>query len=269
MAGAGGGNVARMPIAIVTGGNSGIGKAICVTLAARGFDIGLTWHADEDNLAEVEEEIRAAGRRVVSKRMDLDVGVAELEASCTVVAELCDALGGVDVFVHNAGAGLSDAILDCSFEDWMRIQNIVLGAGFLTGRLVGRRMRDAGTQGRIVYITSVHEHVPLSGNGAYVAAKHGLGGLVKNLALEVAPLGITVNAVAPGEIATKMTGQEDQDPSASERTGIPAGRPGDAREIAWMVAALAEPDARYATGQSYVVDGGMLLMAAEANQLAQ
>jgi NAD(P)-dependent dehydrogenase (short-subunit alcohol dehydrogenase family) len=258
-----------MPTAIVTGGNSGIGKAICTTLARRGFDIGLTWHEADDHLEEVQEEIRSAGRRVEAARLDLDVPVGELPAACNVVAELSDALGGIDVFVHNAGAGISEEILECSLEDWMSTQNIVLNGGFLVGQVAGRRMRDQGGGGRIVYVTSVHEHLPLEGNGAYVAAKHGLGGLVKNFALEVAGHGITVNAVAPGEIATRMTGQEDQDPSESERPGIPAGRPGDAHEIAWMVAALAEPDARYATGQSFVVDGGMLLMGAMANQVAQ
>jgi NAD(P)-dependent dehydrogenase (short-subunit alcohol dehydrogenase family) len=258
-----------MPIAIVTGGNSGIGKAISVTLAQRGFDIGVTWHERGDHTEDVLGEIKAAGVRAEARQMDLNVPAAELEGACAPVEELADALGGVDVFVHNAGAGLSDNVLECSLDDWMSTQNIVLNAGFVTGRIAGRRMRDAGRGGRIVYITSVHEHVPLRGNGAYVAAKHGLGGLVKNFALEVAEHGITVNAVGPGEIATRMTGQEDQDPSESERPGIPAGRPGNAHEIAWMVAALSEPDARYATGQSYVVDGGMLLMAAEANQLAQ
>jgi len=258
-----------MPIAIITGGNSGIGKAISVTLARRGFDVGLTWHERGDQTQDALDEIKSAGMRAEARRMDLNVPVAELEAACAPVDELIEALGGVDVFVHNAGAGLSDKVLECSLEDWMSTQNIVLNAGFVLGRLAGRRMRDQARGGRIVYITSVHEHVPLEGNGAYTAAKHGLGGLVKTFALEVAREGITVNAVAPGEIATRMTGQEDQDPSESDRPAIPAGRPGDAHEIAWMVAALTEPDARYATGRSFVVDGGMLLMAAQANQLVK
>jgi NAD(P)-dependent dehydrogenase (short-subunit alcohol dehydrogenase family) len=112
----------------------------------------------------------------------------------------------------------------------------------------------------------VHEHVPLRGSSAYCAAKHGLGGLTKVMALELAEHGITVNAVAPGEIATRMTGAEDSDPHAETRKGIPAGRPGDAREIGAAIAFLASSEASYVTGQSYVVDGGMLLMAAMANQ---
>jgi NAD(P)-dependent dehydrogenase (short-subunit alcohol dehydrogenase family) len=101
-----------------------------------------------------------------------------------------------------------------------------------------------------------------------VAAKHGLGGLTKVMAFELAGHGITVNAVAPGEIATPMTGNEDVDPRTVERPGIPAGRPGHAYEIAAAIAFLASGEASYVTGESLVVDGGLMLMAAMANQIA-
>src|SRR5690348_13927211 len=122
-----------------------------------------------------------------------------------------------------------------------------------------------GRGGRIVNVTSVHEHVPLPDSSAYVASKHGLGGLTKQMALELAPHGITVNAVAPGEIATPMNDAEDVDVTKMERPTIPIGRPGDAREIASVIAWLCSDGAAYATGQSFVVDGGLLLMAAVAN----
>jgi NAD(P)-dependent dehydrogenase (short-subunit alcohol dehydrogenase family) len=118
-------------------------------------------------------------------------------------------------------------------------------------------------------VTSVHEHVPLRNATAYCAAKGGLGLMTKVMALELAPHGITVNAVAPGEIATAMTGQEGVSPQTVERHGIPAGRPGDAREVGAAIAFLASDEASYATGHSLVVDGGLLLMAAIANQLAE
>jgi NAD(P)-dependent dehydrogenase (short-subunit alcohol dehydrogenase family) len=126
-------------------------------------------------------------------------------------------------------------------------------------------MVDQGRGGRIVNVTSVHEHVPLLQSSAYTTAKHGLGGLTKQLALELAEHGILVNAVAPGEIATPMTGNEDVDPATVERPGIPLRRPGSAHEIASIVAWLASPGATYATGHSFVVDGGLLLMAAVRN----
>jgi NAD(P)-dependent dehydrogenase (short-subunit alcohol dehydrogenase family) len=115
----------------------------------------------------------------------------------------------------------------------------------------------------------VHEHVPLREAVAYCSSKGGLGQLTKVMALELAEHGITVNSVAPGEIATRMTGAEDEDPRSEQRDGIPAGRPGDAREVGAVISFLASQDASYVTGQSYPVDGGMLLMAAAANQLAQ
>src|SRR5690606_24657160 len=117
-----------------------------------------------------------------------------------------------------------------------------------------------GRGGRVVNVTSLHEHAPRVGAAPYCAAKGGLGLLTQVAALELAEHGITVNAVAPGEIATAMTGQEDEDPHPTDRAGVPLGRPGDAREVAAVVAFLCGPDATYVTGASWAVDGGMLRM---------
>src|SRR5205085_5619442 len=126
-----------------------------------------------------------------------------------------------------------------SWEDWTHTLDVDLAGAFLCAQRAARRMVRDGRGGRIVNVTSVHEHVPLDESAAYVAAKHGLGGLTKQMALELAPHGITVNAVAPGEIATPMTGNEDVDPRSVERPGIPAGRPGDANEVAALIVYLA------------------------------
>jgi NAD(P)-dependent dehydrogenase (short-subunit alcohol dehydrogenase family) len=122
-----------------------------------------------------------------------------------------------------------------------------------------------GHGGRIVNVTSVHEHVPLPESAAYCAAKGGLGLLTKSMALELAEHGILVNAVAPGEIATEMTGNEDVDPHTLDRPGIPLGRPGDANEVAALVAWLCSDESSYVTGASFVIDGGLLQMAAVRN----
>jgi len=251
-----------MPVAIITGGNSGIGRATAVMLAERGFDIGITWHADEDAAREALAECESHGVRTEARQMDLEADVG----NAAVVEELADALGGVDVFVNNAGAGHGAPVLELSLDDWRRTLDLDLTGAFLCLQRAARRMADQGRGGRLIGITSIHEHLPLRDNAAYCAAKGGLGMLIKSLALELGPLGITANAVAPGEIATKMTGQEDEDPRDEDRPGIPVGRPGHAREIAAAVAFLASEEASYATGQSFIIDGGMSLMAPVANQ---
>jgi len=252
-----------VPVAIVTGANSGIGRAVAVALAADGFDIGITWFSDEANLREAVREIEGHGRRVEERKADL----TEVPGADAVVDELADALGGVDVLVNNAGAGLDAPFVEFGLDQWTHTLALDLTAPFLCSQRAARRMIGQGRGGRIVHVTSVHEHVPLEGATAYVAAKHGLGGLMKVMALELAHHGITVNAVAPGLTATKMTGMEDEDSTRHSSPGVPVGRPGDAREIAGAVAYLASPGAAYTTGHSLVVDGGMLLMAAVANQL--
>ena len=249
--------------AIITASDSGIGKATAVVLAEDGYDLGITWHEDEAGAQGTAEEVRAAGGTAHVRRLDL----SDAASGAAVVDDLVDALGGrLDVFVNNAGTGSSAPFLELPLEDWRHVLEVDLTGAFVCAQAAARRMVAANTKGRIINVTSVHEHVPLEGSSAYCAAKGGLGLLTKVMALELAPKGITVNAVAPGEISTPMTGQEDVDPRTQDRPGIPMGRPGDAREIAAAIRFLASPDASYATGWSTVVDGGLLLMAAVANQ---
>jgi NAD(P)-dependent dehydrogenase (short-subunit alcohol dehydrogenase family) len=246
--------------AIVTGSDSGIGRAVAVALATLGLDVGVTWHADHVGARATADEVRRAGRRAVVAQLD-----AEDLAGCgDVIDALADELGGLDVFVANAGTSDGTPLLDLTLEQWRQIVAVDLDGTFVCIQRAARRMVTGGRGGRIVAVTSVHEHQPRVGSAAYDAAKHGLGGLVKTAALELASHGITVNAVAPGEIATPMTGQTEKDPEGTRRPGIPLGRPGDAREIAAVVAFLASSAASYVTGASWVVDGGMLQMGPQA-----
>ncbi len=247
--------------AIVTGGNSGIGKATAIAFAEAGYDVGFTWHEDEPGLQGAIEEVRAAGGRGVVHQLDL----ADPGAGPTVLDELIDELGHLDVFVSNAGVTRGSPFLQHDVETWQHVLNVNLTGAFLCMQAAARRMSAQGRGGRIVVVTSIHEHVPLRDSVAYCASKGGLGLVVKVAALELAEYGITVNAVAPGEIATKMTGQQDEDPADHDRPGIPLGRPGHAVEVAHAIRWLASPEASYVTGESFVVDGGLLLMPAEAN----
>jgi NAD(P)-dependent dehydrogenase (short-subunit alcohol dehydrogenase family) len=253
-----------MPVAIVTGSDSGIGRATAVALARDGYDVGVTWHSDDAGAEATADEVRATGRRAEVRRLDL----SDATNGPPVVDELSDALGGLDVFVNNAGTGDSTPFLDVDLATWRHVVETDLTGAFLCAQAAARRMVAAGRGGRIVNVTSIHEHVPLAGSAPYCASKGGLGLLTKVMALELAGEGITVNSVAPGEISTPMTGQEDADPDEQPRPGIPARRPGDAREIAALIAFVCRDEAAYLTGESIVMDGGLHLMAAQQDRQA-
>ncbi len=254
-----------MPAAIVTGGDSGIGRASAVILAERGWDVGVTFRSDEDGAREAVAEIEAQGRRGEARRLD----ATQTATIAGVVGEIADALGGLDCFVNNAGAGAQAPFLEHSVDDWRMVVETNLTGAFVALQTAARIMVRQQRPGRIVAVTSVHEHIPLGRSPAYTASKHGLGGLVKLMAYELAEHCITVNAVAPGEIVTPMTQGEGgaPDPEDVERRWIPAGRPGSAREVGELVAFLASEGSSYVTGASLVVDGGLSLMAAIPNQL--
>jgi NAD(P)-dependent dehydrogenase (short-subunit alcohol dehydrogenase family) len=246
--------------AIVTAGDSGIGRATAVALAASGIDVGLTWQTDQIGAEETAAEVRAHGARAVVAQLD----VADIPGCGDVIDGLIAELGGVDVFVNNAGTGTQTPFLDLTLDQWNQVLDTDLTGAFVCLQRAARAMVAAGRGGRLIAVTSVHGHQPMVGSSAYDAAKHGLEGLIKNLALELGGSGISAVSVAPGEIATPMTGQTDEDPHQADRPGIPLGRPGDAREVAALIAFLASPEAAYISGASIVIDGGMLQMGPQA-----
>jgi len=250
------------PIAIVTASDSGIGQEAAKELAEKGFDVGITYHEDEAGAEETLAAVEEVGRQGEVRWLDLTG--PDLPKAANVIDELADTLGGVDVLVNNAGTNdPTGNFLELSYDEWRRVLDTNLDGAFLCAQRAAMRMAKAGNGGRIINITSVHEHIPRTGASAYSASKGGLGLLTKVMAMELAPHGILVNDIAPGEISTPMTGDEDTDPTTIERPNLPLGRPGHAREIAAWVAFLASERASYTTGQSYIVDGGLMLMAAE------
>jgi hypothetical protein len=243
--------------AIVTGASSGIGRAVALMLADRGFDVGITWSRNAAGGSATAAEIEERGRRVESVQLDVRDG----DAIEPALRQLVERLGDVSVLVCNAGTNHRASALDETESAWADVLAVNLTGPWLCARAVAPWMIDRGAGGRIVFVTSILALEPLEGGGAYCASKAGLDALARVLALELAPHGILVNTVAPGHTATPMNfGDDVPDAYATDRPVIPLRRPADAAEIAAAVVFLASSEASYVTGSTLLVDGGLRLV---------
>lgn len=240
--------------AIVTGGSRGIGRAVCVALAKQGCNVVVNYCHGEQAASKTVSLCEQAGGKAIAVQADISTA----EGVQKLFAETSAAFGRVDILVNNAGITRDGLILRMSEEDFDKVLDTNLKSAFLCCKEAARRMVRQ-RYGRIVNLSSV---VALRGNAGqtnYAASKAGLIGLTKSLARELAGRNVTVNAVAPGFIATDMTAALPEAVRAEMCKGIPAGRAGQPEDVANAVAFLAAEQSSYLTGQVLCVDGGMAM----------
>lgn len=241
-------------IAVVTGAGKNIGREIALTLARDGAAVVVNGRGDQAAVDGVADEIRALGGRAFGHLAD----VSDEAAVTAMVERAVDAFGGIDIVVSNAGLRRQTPFLEMSLVEWREILSVALdGAFILTRACVPHMIGREG--GAIVGLSGVSTHVGTPERCHVSASKSGLEGLMRALAVELGPHGITANCVAPGAIDTVRGAAAGQMPSTMRAAGVPAGRKGTMEEIAAMVRHLVGPQGRFITGQTIHVNGGAFL----------
>jgi NAD(P)-dependent dehydrogenase (short-subunit alcohol dehydrogenase family) len=224
-----------VPVAIITGSDSGIGRATAVALARDGYDIGVTWHEDEAGAQATADEVRGTGRRAEVRRLDL----SDAANGPRVVDELAEALGGLDVLVNNSGTGTETPVLELDLETWRHVLEVDLTGAFLCAQAAFRAMRDQQPRGgRIINNGSISAHVPRPHSAAYTATKHAVTGLTRAISLEGREYDIACGQIDIGNAATDMT--EAMARGVPQADGSIAAEPRmDARDVADAVLMMA------------------------------
>jgi glucose 1-dehydrogenase len=243
-------------VAVVTGGDTGIGKAIALELAREGARVMIDYVGDAAPAEDVVEQIENFGGKAaafaadVSKPGDVDA----------LIAHTARHFGGLDIMVNNAGIEHQSPFLETEFDVFTKTISVNLAGVWLCSQRAAKRMVEQKRGGRIINISSVHEDLTMPTNAAYCASKGGVRMLMRTIAVELAPYGITVNDVCPGAVDTPMDAplKRDKKKYGTLLDEIPLHRMAKPDEIAGLCAFLASDAAAYITAASYVIDGGLM-----------
>jgi glucose 1-dehydrogenase len=243
-------------VAIVTGGNSGIGKAVVIALAAEGANVVIDWVFDEQATEDLEKQLVALGDKVTAVEADVSK-VADLER---LVGAAVSKFGRLDIMVNNAGVETRTSILDTTEAQYEKVLDINLKSAFFGTQLAAKQMIAQGDGGRIINMTSVHEDWPMPNNTAYCLSKGGMRMLTRTAGVELAPHNVLVVGVGPGAVATPINTATMNDPVALKKLddAIPIRRMAKPEEIASVVAFLAGEGASYMTATTVFADGGIM-----------
>jgi glucose 1-dehydrogenase len=243
-------------VAIVTGAGSGIGQGIAKRLGAEGARIIVDYVGQAEGAEDTARAIKEAGSDAAIVQDD----VTSVDADRDLVEEAWTRFGSADILVNNAGMEKKSAFWETTEADYDKVMAVNLRGPFFLAQAFVRRLRDAKKPGRIINISSVHEDMAFPGFATYCASNGGLRMLMRDLAVELGPLGITVNNVAPGAIATPINKSllENKSELNALLANIPLGRMGTPEDVAGLVAFLASDDSAYITGSTFVVDGGLM-----------
>jgi glucose 1-dehydrogenase len=243
-------------VAIVTGGNSGIGKAIVLALAAAGAKVVIDYVANENATEELEQQCAALGDQAIGCEAD----VSKVEDLQRLIATAVEAFGRLDIMVNNAGIETRSSILDTTEAQYDKVLEINLKSAFFGTQLAAKQMIAQGSGGRIVNISSVHEDWPMPSNTPYCLSKGGMRMLTRTAGIELAPMGVAVVGVGPGAVDTPINASTEADPAKMKAlsSAIPMGRMAQPAEIGSVVVFLAGEGASYLTATTIFADGGIM-----------
>ena len=243
-------------IAIVTGGNSGIGLSIVMELAKQGANVVIDYVCHPEATEALERQVAALGDQAIGVKADVSK-VTELQG---LIDAAVKNFGRLDIMVNNAGVETRTSVLDTTEEQYEKVLAINLKSAFFGTQLAARQMIKQGDGGRIINITSVHEDWPMPGNTVYCLSKGGMRMLTRTAGVELAPHNILVVGVGPGAVATPINLSTMKDPALMKKlnSAIPLGRMAQPEEIASVVAFLAGEGARYITATTIFADGGIM-----------